>query len=383
MKYLILSFAVLVFSCQTNTTTSDEVTALDSLKSDLDSMLLASDLPGFAVSIFSQDSIYFQQGFGRMDIAGNKQYSSESVQCIASVSKTFIGVSLMMAFDQGKMNLDAPVNDYLPFEVTNKAYPNVPITLRMLANHTSSISDEGEYDKAYVFPEETPLELFPEDWHEYVTAYKSNQKESLSDFLDGISENLNYSEFEPGTNYDYSNIGSSLLALAIQNATGKPYDEFVRTEIWEPLGMTQTTWNPDEISIENKAIHYLENGNISPSYQLNTYPDGYAHSSVSDLTKFLQEMIKGHKDEGKLISKQAYGEMFSRPNEELPDAVCWDMAIPCCVGHAGNDFGTATMMFFERESGMGRILFTNKSLETDELNEQYYDIFNKLFEYQF
>ncbi len=383
MKYFPLLLILLALGCSRAPIESTSSNALDSLRIDLDSMIVNGDLPGFAVSIFTTDSLYFQEGFGLMDVEKSRPYSSESVQCIASVSKTFIGVSLIMATERGLINLDDPIGDYIPFAVANPNFPNKPITLRMLANHTASIFDGVVYDRSYVFDEDVSLDLFPEAWHEYVKTYKSNVPMELGEFLENESGNLQYLESEPGASYEYSNIGSSLLALAIENATETPYREFVQNEIWKPLNMTQTTWFPDQVQSQNRTIHYLENDSIAPVYTLNTYPDGFVHSSVKDLTKFLQEMIRGYKGEGSLLSNEAYAKMFEQSNDEIPDAVCWDMAIPCCVGHAGNDFGTATMMFFEKESGVGRILFTNKSLETDELNKQYYDVFNKLFEYQF
>ncbi len=384
MKYVSILWVFLIASCAHRSSDATlDTTVLDSLQADLDSLLVSGKLPGFAISIFSEDSLYVQRGFGLMDLENDKLYRAESVQCMASVSKTFIGVSLMLAIDRGLMNLDDPVSNYITFPVMNAMFPDKPLTLRMLANHTSSLSDEGVYEKAYVFDEGVSVTLFPEAWHDYVKTYKSNVKLDLDAFFVEVFEDLQYSDNEPGTYYAYSNLGSSLLALAIQNATKTPYDQFVEREIWEPLGMSQTTWSPEQIPTRNRTVHYLENGSIAPDYELNTYPDGYAHSSVVDLTKFLQEMIKGYKGEGTLLSKESYLKMFEQVHEEIPDAICWDLAVTCCIGHAGNDFGTATMMFFEKGSGVGRILFTNKSLETEELNEQYYAIFNTLFEYSF
>ena len=69
------------------------------------------------------------------------------------------------------------------------------------------------------------------------------------------------------------------------------------------------------------------------------------------------------------------------PEVEAPTGVLWDLEIPCCIGHSGNDFGTTTFMYFNKESGVGRILFTNISLETEELEEAGYGLFNTLFEY--
>ena len=128
--------------------------------------------------------------------------------------------------------------------------------------------------------------------------------------------------------------------------------------------MESSTWNKKSINKEFQPIYYLENKKPCPEYSFITYPDGGLYSSVNDLTLLLQEVMKGYKGEGKLLSKEAYQIMLAPAfqNEDLPYGICWDLEQSCCIGHGGNDFGTATMMYLHKESGIGRIFFTNISI---------------------
>jgi len=106
----------------------------DSLTLTLEQELKKGHLPGFALSIFTKDSILYQKGFGYSDIKNKKPYTVNSVQIIASITKTFIGVALMKAVEDGKIGLDDDINDILPYRVSNPKFPNTPITIRHLAS---------------------------------------------------------------------------------------------------------------------------------------------------------------------------------------------------------------------------------------------------------
>ena len=102
---------------------------------------------GFSVAIVNQDKILYSKGFGYSDKLENKDYTENTIQNIASISKTFIGIALLKAQELGKLNLDDPINNYLPFNVINPRFPNTAITIRHLATHTSSIIDPSRYEK--------------------------------------------------------------------------------------------------------------------------------------------------------------------------------------------------------------------------------------------
>ncbi|MEZ5040445.1 MAG: serine hydrolase domain-containing protein [Saprospiraceae bacterium] len=395
-KILILLLTVfLVTFCkgieqkENNKDTPINKSSIDTLEMDLQKRYDSHNFPGFAVSIFTKDSVYLKKGFGYSNIKSKKKYTPQTIQMIASVSKTFVGVSLMKVLEMGKLNLDDNINDYLPFEVKNPYFPKAIITIRQLAMHTSGINDSLNYNKSYLFESKLDTNQFGEAWHALIKGYNQNEPLELGVFLRQIfSKNgawyseKNFHKTPPGESYDYSNLGVSLLAYIIENITGTAFDRFSEEQIIEPLNMTATAWKLQVKQKENQTTYYQANFEEYPDYKIITYPDGGLYSNVEDLTKFLQEMIKAYEGESRLLSKESFQKMVNQI-EGFPDGICWDLSIPCCIGHAGNDFGTSTLMYFEPSTGLGRILFANISLDTEKQEEEFYGIFNDLFKYSF
>jgi CubicO group peptidase (beta-lactamase class C family) len=362
----------------------------DSLDIDLQNRYDKNYLPGFAIAIFSKDSILYEKGFGYSNLETKQPFTQNTIQLIASVAKTFIGVSLMKAVENGKLNLDDEINNYLPFSVVNPNFPNSKITIRHLAMHTSSISDSKNYNRTYLFEEPLNEDEFSDEWQELIGVYNQNKLMPVGVFLEKIlSKNGewydrdNFYNNPPGKTYEYSNIGATLLAFIIARVTNENFQSYTRTHIFDPLNMSDTSWEKPQKDNKNHTIYYRENFKPFPNYSMITYPDGGLYSTVADLTKYLQEIMKGYNGEGTILSKEAFLTMMKKPTkeEDYPDAICWDLSIPCCIGHAGNDFGTSTLMYFEPATGIGRILFANVSIENEKQEEAFYGIFNDLFKY--
>ncbi len=367
----------------------------DSLSYQLDSIYQQGYLPGFAVAIFDKDSIHYQKGFGYADVAAQKPYTPQTQQLIASISKTLVGVSLMQAVEREIMKLDDPVNVYLPFEVAHPAFPEQPITLRQLASHTSSIGSPEVYDKTYLFQDSLRADQWPESFHPYLEIYNSNQSMPMEEFLEKILslegdwyQPEHFLETPPGTTYEYSNLGVTLLALAIERATNTDFRALTQNKILSPLQMTNSTWSPQEVNPNLTTNYYLT---TSPphhltTYHLITYPDGGLFSTVTDLTKYTQELLHCAAGEGTILDASSFQEMIQPQYEDtdaFPDAICWDLSFAPLVGHSGNDFGTSTLLYFHPETGVGRILFANVSLSTEEEEAAFYGVFNTLFAFEF
>jgi CubicO group peptidase (beta-lactamase class C family) len=391
---LFIFLAILILtSCQSKKQEAVRITAsanVDSLTAELKEFDKSGELAGFAVAVFDNDSVLYQNGFGFANKDQKRPYTPTSKQLIASISKTFIGVSLMMAVEQGLMNLDDNVNQYLDFRVANPEFPNEVITLRHLATHTSGIGSPDAYNRTYLFSEQLNKKDWPEPWHDYIDIYNKNTTVPMEILLENVltprgvwySED-SYLNSPPGTVYEYSNIGASLLALAIETAVGQPYSAFVKERIFNPLHMEDSSWEPSEEDEYNGVTYYIENGNPIPDYKIITYPDGGVLSTVEDMVKYGQEMLRCSQGKGKLISKDSFKAMTAPQfqNENLPDAICWDLSFSPLIGHAGNEFGSSTLFYFNPGNETGRILFSNSSTGTKQQEEVFYGIFNLLFKY--
>lgn len=389
MKLSLLLFLIVlsIISCNNNIKVKNDnlninnLTKSDSLNNILATYESEQDLPGFVVSIFNKDRILFTKGFGVSNLKTKKSYTQESIQGIASISKTFIAIALMKVVEKNLVKLDDNINNYLPYEVTNPNHPDTPITIRHLATHTSSFDDPSG-GKGNIFSKKLKKENWRSIWHPIIEGYNSNVDMPMGVFLKDVFNNKeNFTSERPGTYYEYSNYGSALLAHIIEIVTKVDYKTFTKKEIFEPLGMNSTSWEYNIDDTLNHITYYNDNYKPVPKYKIITYPDGGIYTNVSDLTIYLQEVMKGYYDEGFLLSEKSYKEMLSSQSKliETNTGLFWDLDQPCCIGHGGNDFGIATMMYFDIRDGIGRIVFTNIDVQQENQEEAFYSIFNETF----
>ena len=156
MNILLLSLIGILFivSCKQKPNSAKEIADNQPIKDSLTleiKNLNKNYFNGLGVAIVDSTGILYEKGIGFADIKSNRPYTINTVQSIASVSKTFIGIALLKAQEKGYLNLDDPINKYLPFEVMNPTFKNEPITIRQLSTHTSTIVDTENYmGRAYV-----------------------------------------------------------------------------------------------------------------------------------------------------------------------------------------------------------------------------------------
>ncbi|MDH7446677.1 serine hydrolase domain-containing protein [Aquimarina sp. 2201CG14-23] len=245
-------------------------TNVQELEHQLDSIYKNSNISGFGVSVITPDKILFEKGFGYADKEEQKGYTVNTIQNIGSVSKTFIGIALMKAIEQGKLSEDTPINDILPFKVEHPKFQETPILVKHLATHTSSILDTEVYEKSYVLEKGSMLDLgnYTKTEQKEYKAMSSNKKYSLKEFLynhlhikgSWYSKN-NFKKQKPGERYEYSNIGSALLAYVIELATETPFEEYTKKFIFDKLDMNNTGWSYASIDMSKHAKTYTEKGN--------------------------------------------------------------------------------------------------------------------------
>jgi CubicO group peptidase (beta-lactamase class C family) len=372
--------------------------AVDSLTKDLTDLYQRGPINGFSIAIVNENGAIYEQGFGFGNVAAKTKYSEQTIQNIASISKTLIGIALLKAQELGKLNLDDPVNLHLPFEVTNPHHPDATITIRHLATHTSTIVDTQFYgDKSYVLKDNVPLESRPSDLY-----VKLNPPDSLMPMVQMLKRVLlpegrwyksdGFLKAMPGTEFNYSNIGATLAAVVLEEATGETFDDFTAKHILEPLQMSSTGWAFEDVDLSRHTILYRSENVAIPFYRLITYPDGGLITSAGDLSKYLRELIRGHAGEGTLLSGKSYQELFTKQLEakhfadaEHPvgtnEGIFMSFTPDGEIGHAGADPGVSTHMFFNPKTRIGRILLVNTDL--DATGRELYDaLLNTLREYE-
>jgi len=401
---LILIFA-LIISCKQKTNKTIEQSKnysslKDSLTSDLNEIKDKKNIVGFSTSIVNENGILYSKGFGYSNIENKKGYTENTIQNIASISKTLIGLSLFKAKEMGKLKLDDPINTYLPFKVINPTHPNIPITIRHLSTHTSTIMDTDNFwENTYILKKKD----HPKSVSVFGYMKPPNFKTSITEFLNNLLNDKgrlyipeNFSKEKPGEKLSYSNLGATLCALVIESATKTPYDEFTQENILNPLEMKNTGWSIKTIDSTKISKLYGNYESVLADYSILSYPDGGLLTSSNDLSKLLTEFIKGYNGKGTLLNKESYKKLFENQlsASQMPEGTDANFGIFLdfskgfmednfkTIGHSGGDPGVVAGMFFNPETGLGRILILNTDSDFDDnIIPQFKEIWSKLNRY--
>ncbi len=354
------------------------------LTDSLTSISDTADFNGFGVAIVNEKGVLYQNGFGYANVATKEKYTENTIQNIASISKTFLGIAMLKAQELGKLQLDDSVNKYLPFRVFNPWHPEVPITIRHLVTHTSGIVDTDEYlFRAWILNDTVNLahnlaiDIGECKFSAPATAIP------MEAFLKNILEKdavwyktAGFLKNKPGEIFEYSNIGATLAALVIEKATGKKYDAFSKECILKPLQMNASGWGLHAVDTSKHTKLYINKTTAYPFYTCVTYPDGSMITSSADMSKYMTELIKGYLGSGTLLSKDSYATYFTgqlkaehfkeRTEGEYSDE--YNMGITMGIsstgnfGHTGGDPGLFSIMFINPKTKTGCYLIHNTDL---------------------
>lgn len=188
--------------------------------------------PGAAVLILKGDNVIFSKGYGMADMTTRTPIDENTFFNIASVSKQFSAVALMMLAEEGKLSLDDTVRKWFP-EFPSPLLEG--ITLRHLLSHTSGIPDARDRSNRDFVYHSTDVESY-----QYI----------------GTLEKLN---FQPGRYYEYMNPTYQLMYTIIERASGMKFDDFMQNRIFKPAGMEETTYFEAGKSIPRMAHGYRYN----------------------------------------------------------------------------------------------------------------------------
>lgn len=227
------------------------------------------------VLIADKGTVLFEKSYGLANEATQQKLDRETVFELASVSKQFTAMGIVLLQKQGKLNYDDPISKYLP-ELSS--YGN--ITIRNLLQHTGGLPDY--------------MELFEEKWDK--TRFATNQ-----DIVNEFAQHKPTADFEPGAKFEYSNTGYALLGLIIEKASGKTFGQYLKANIFQPLKMNNTfvyrsRFEPQ--TVKNYALGYVTDsvGNkvLTNSFGKEFYTyyldgivgDGMVNSTLADLLKW-------------------------------------------------------------------------------------------------
>ncbi|MCB0662887.1 MAG: beta-lactamase family protein, partial [Saprospiraceae bacterium] len=353
-----------------------------------------SKAPGFAVSVVENNALIYQESFGKADIAGNRPYTNHTIQPIGSISKTFVAGAIVKAIEQGHFTLESDINEILPFEIQHPKQSDAVIKIKHLISHTSGLIDNDEvYIRAYhILPGE---DLSSEGAQLMTDGFGIEQRETmpLKDFLaayfleNGAFYSLdNFASTAPGSNWEYSNIASSLAAYLVEVVSGMSFKDYVETYILSPLDMQNTAYDIADLNNGYVASLYWNKNIPLPKYANDSYPDGSIHTNNEDLSKFLIDMMKGVKGESTtLFSQTGYEMLFESllPAGLLPSDVGENQGIFWFlknnqIKHDGSDPGTTCNLQFDKNGQSGFLLLTNMDASTNDHANSYFELSEKI-----
>ncbi len=223
--------------------------ALDPAAEDLNAILNDPVAPvtGYAVMAYKDGKLIYQRTGGNRyidaeDPAKNLPLEMDSRYRTASISKTYAAVGAMMLVEQGKLDLDKDVSEYLGFTLRNPNYPDKVITPRLLMSHTSSIQDGSIYS---IPPEYSIKEFFTPEGKYWLDG------EHFENSNDGVDRS-------PGNWFHYCNLNYGILGTIIERITGQRFDVYMKKNVLEPMGL-KASYNPgdfDAEEIKNVAVLY-------------------------------------------------------------------------------------------------------------------------------
>src|SRR5258705_5540402 len=246
---LLISSAV---AAQSAAPASPEVTA--AMQPYLDSYKLAGMI---GIIADKTGRIHYRNVLGYADVEAKRPISENNTFWIASMSKMFVGASIMMLVDEGKVSLDDPVTKFIPqlskwMVVAEKDEAHVllkplvrPVTIRHMLSHTSGLAGSSELQQM-TGSDSTPL--------------KARALSSVTGPL----------QWQPGDKYAYGNQGMNIAARIVEIVSGMSYQEFLQKRFFDPLGMTETTFWPSEAQIAR----------LADAYGPNKGKDGFAKAGI-------------------------------------------------------------------------------------------------------
>lgn len=341
------------------------------LDSAITKVLAKNQLAAISASVVVNNRIAWANAYGYANIEGQIKAQPSTVFHQGSVSKTTTSAALLQLLHDKSISLDDSINKYLDFKISNPGFADTPITFRMLITHTASLSDRtstgNKLSALYGSADSddslgTVLkELLCKHGKRYSNGYFLKQK--------------------PGTKYEYSNLGYSIIGYLVQKISGKPFNEYVKETLFRPTGMTTSTYLLRETDTLNFAFQYAnlqdERRKVKP-FTWPGYPDGSLRISALDYSHFLMMLMNnGYYKSNKVLNETAVESILSPQHiAELPAgnlAPINDISLGWTIidingehfySHNGFGAGFFSMVYFDPALRIGGCLFITGEFST-------------------
>jgi CubicO group peptidase (beta-lactamase class C family) len=324
---------------------------IDKFRALVPDMMDKGDVPGAAIALVDDCGILWTEGFGYTASKPRKTVTPDTPFLLCSLSKLITATAVMLAVQDGIVNLDEPVTTYLPDFKINSRYENRPeqkITLRRLLSYTAGL------------PVETPLG----------NCFEPSSTVSFEDHVKSLYGT--WLACPVGSSFYQSGASSDLAAYVIQVVTGQPYEKYLKDRLFAPLGMSNSTADRKMIlKNSERAIGHMEGISKLPA----VYPAlgaGGMYSTARDMARFLQLHINQGTFDNLSILDQGLMDTIYRPmgiartdpNVYYGLGIHIDKRSPerteTLLWHDGWGFGFMSLIHWYPEYGVGVIVLTNQ-----------------------
>jgi CubicO group peptidase (beta-lactamase class C family) len=302
------------------------------------------DIPGAAIGLIHERGVWIE-GFGVTDRRSNRRISTDTIFSIQSTSKNFTATAIMLAVQHGLLELDRPITEYLSDFTVHSRFERMPqqeMTLRHLLSHRAGFTHEAPVGNNYE-------PAFPD--------FEAHVRSIWQTWL----------RFPVGERYRYSNLGFDLAGYILQVRSGIPFVEWLRTMLFQPLGMTHSTAATDVYVRHQDRAAGHEKGYTTVPLKTPLIPSGGVYTSARDMAAYGRFHLNRGKADGRIILQEdLWNEMhaFSFGGDyglgvirtELRHG---DTSIRL-LGHRGGGFGFGSVFEYCPQAGMAWIALFNR-----------------------
>lgn len=261
---------------------------IEDLTAEIRQILEEHGIPGVTIALVSRDRTIWAGGVGVADVAAGVDVTGDHLFRVGSISKSFTSLAVLRAVEAGLLDLDTPVRTLAPeVEFTNRWEETHPVTVATVMEHTAGFDDIHFREFAKV--DDPAMTLFEG------LAYNPNSR---------------VSRWRPGTHMSYSNSGPGIAAYIVEKLTGEDFEDYVREQVFDPLGMENSTFRfPRDPALMAKG--YGANGVTEANYDhIIVRPSGALNTSAAEMARYLRMMInRGTLDGVQLLAPETITRM--------------------------------------------------------------------------
>jgi len=315
--------------------------------------LAEQDVPGAAVAVVNPSGVLWEKAWGRTARGGDRAVTPRTLFSIQSMTKSFTALAVLLAVQDGLLDLDRPITDYLPdFTVHSRFedHPERKMTLRLLLGHRAGFTHEapvgGNFD---------------------------SRPHSFAAHIRSISDT--WLRYPVGYRFSYSNLGIDLAGYILEKQSGMPFVEYVRQRIFIPLGMTDSLIDPAAIrAAADRAVgHVAPDQNVPGGIPVDVpmIPAGGIYTNVRDMGHYLRFLLNGGRVNGRpLLRADLFGELTAVACPEPHERFGYGLGLLSlgagpvrllCHGGGGYGFISTLTVFPELQLGIVTLTNSNES----------------------